>query len=503
MWRKMAMCVLCLVGGAQGFAQILAEPMISPIPKEHKIAIPAEEVVETHHSIRIAGVEVPYKAMVGTQNLTNEAGESKASIFYVAYTRENAGDLRLRPILFCFNGGPGSASVWLHMGMIGPKRVEFNDEGTVPVLPNNFIDNPYSLLDVADLVFIDPISTGYSRTVLGEDPKQYHAVTADIQSIAQFIRLYTTRNLRWESPKFLVGESYGTLRAAGLALELHNEDHFELNGIVLISSVLNYQTIAFDDGNDLPYILYLPSYTAAAFYHKRLPEELLKDLAATLKEVESFALNEYTVALMQGDNLSTQERQAIVEKLARYTGLPPDYIDKANLRVNIYQFAKRLLESESRCIGRFDSRVKGYLLDRCSDHFEFDPAVENIVGPFTAAFNQYVRADLNWKTDIEYKTLASVHPWDYDEAKNQYLDMADKLRSVMTFNPNLRVFVASGYYDLATPYFSTAYTFSHLGLDPSLRPHVTLKYYPGGHLVFLYRPNLIQMKQEIASFITQ
>jgi len=355
---------------------------------------------------------------------------------------------------------------------------------------------------MTDLVFIDPVSTGYSRAAAGEDAKQFHGVEEDVKSIAHFIRLFTTLNLRWDSPKYLAGESYGTTRAAALAGHLHDKHFLNLNGIMLISSVLNFQTISDPQGgNDLPYIVFLPSYTAAAWYHNKLDSELQKDFHKALEEAQTFAETEYTLALMQGNALNPKKRQEIVLKLARYTGLTPDYIEGANLRVDNIRFAKELLRKEHRTIGRFDSRYKGIDSDSNGSSFEYDPSLDSIAGAFTATFNQYVRAGLKWETDTEYQVLTSLGPWDYSKSPNQYLYVGETLRSVMSKNPNLKVFVGSGYYDLATPYFATDYTFRHLGLDASLLPNITMKYYDGGHMMYVQYPELVQLKRDLAEFL--
>lgn len=477
------------------------EPQETAAPKDSKKETPKEETVTTSHRVTIDGMDVSYQTTVGTQLLMDAQGAPKASLFYVAYTKENGGETRNRPVTFCFNGGPGSAAVWLHLGVLGPKRVEMDADGKTAKQPYRLIDNPYSLLDVTDLVFIDPVSTGFSRAAPGEDAKQFHGVEKDIQSVADFIRLYVTRNERWESPKFLAGESYGTTRAAGLALELHDKHYLYLDGIILISSVLNFQTIHFSAGNDLPYILFLPTYTATAFYHNKLDADLQDNLQKTLAEVEEFAYGDYAQALMYGDYLDNGKREQILDKLVRYTGLSRNYIDQSNLRIHIFRFAKELLRNERRTIGRFDSRLKGIDSDLCNDVFEFDPSFENIVGAFTATFNNYIRKDLKWKRDEEYQIIADVQPWDYSAAQNKFLDVTEKLRDVMNKNTMLEVFVASGYYDLATPYFATEYTFSHLELDPNFRNHLTMETYEGGHMMYLYQPSLIKLKSDLAQFI--
>lgn len=464
---------------------------------------PKEESVFTTHSIKIGDTDISYQTSVGTQLLNDDQGNPKASIFYVAYTKDNSGELRNRPITFCFNGGPGSASVWLHLGVLGPKRVDMDEQGKIAKQPFHLVDNNFSILDITDMVFIDPVSTGYSRAVSSEDAKHYHGVENDIKSVAEFIRLYITRNERWESPKFLAGESYGTTRASGLALELHDNHHLYLDGLMLISSVLNFQTLYATPGNDLPFILFLPTYAATALYHNKLDANLQQDVKKTLAEVEDFAFGEYTEALMHGNRLDKEKRRNVLDKLVQYTGIDRDYIDRSDLRIPIFRFAKEVLRNERRTVGRFDSRLKGIDSDLCASTFEFDPSFENIVGAFTATFNNYIRGDLNWKRDEEYKIIADVQPWDFGSATNEFLDVGDKLRMVMSKNTMLEVFVASGYNDLATPYFATEYTFSHLGLDPSLKDNVTLEVYEGGHMMYLYYPSLVKLKEDLSHFIKQ
>lgn len=474
----------------------------APPTNPEKSETPKEETITTSHSVTIDGVKIPYKATVGTQLLLNDKGNPKASIFYIAYTKDDVKDLRRRPVTFCFNGGPGSSSVWLHLGMLGPKRVDINEEGTEARQPFHLLENPYSLLDLTDLVFIDPVSTGYSRAA--EDPKSFHGLDADIQSMAEFIRIYTTRNLRWESPKFLAGESYGTTRAAGLTMELSDTYHMETDGIILVSTVLNFQTIKESSGNDLPYILFLPTMTRTALYHKKLSPELQADEKKTIEEVTQFAFGEYAMALFKGNKIDDKEKKAIEEKLARYTGISKEYVELTNLRINQLRFCKELLRKEHRTVGRFDSRLKGIDSDLCGNIFEFDPGFENVFGPFTATFNEYVRAELNWKKDDEYKILADVQPWNYGpNASNEYLNIGEKLRAAMSRDTRMQVFVAAGYFDMAIPYMASDYTFSHLGLDPSLISNVTIKNYYGGHMMFLYHPTIVEMKKDLTQFFRQ
>ena len=482
--------------------------------KEDKAPPVKDELVETKHSISIGGQTIAYTVTCGTMILKEEAekggeqaGESegekpRASIFFVAYTRDEVPDRSARPLTFSFNGGPGSSSVWLHLGVLGPRRVLMDEMGNSLHPPYRLVENEYSLLDATDLVFIDPVSTGYSRAVPGEKAKQFHGFKKDIESVGDFIRLYTSRYQRWESPKFLIGESYGSTRSAGLSGYLQERHGMYLNGLMLISAVLNFQTLHFEVGNDFPYILFLPTYTATAWYHRRLGEDLLDDLQATLKEVEAFTTGEYNQALMRGAALTAGERASIAEKLARYTGLSPAYIERADLRVEIFRFAKELLRDEGQTIGRLDSRFKGYDRDSAGERFEHDPSMSNIMGPYTAMLNQYVRSELKFESDLPYEILnPRVWPWSYAEHENRYVEVAETLRKAMTTNPFLKVFVANGYYDLATPYFATEYTFNHLGLPASLQSNLSMAYYEAGHMMYIHQPSLAKMKADLAGFI--
>lgn len=452
-------------------------------------APPAEEKSsKTQHSILINGQELHYTAVAGTLVLKKDDGNGKpeASVFYIAYTLDGA-DASKRPVTFTFNGGPGSSSVWLHLGALGPKRVALTPEGQAVPPPYHLVDNQQTALAFTDLVFIDPVTTGFSRHAPGEDPKHFHGLQEDLSSVSDFIHLYLTRYDRWDSPKFLAGESYGTTRAAGLSEYLIRKHGIYLNGITLISSVLNFGTISFDPGNDLPYILYLPSYTAAAWYHKKLTGDLQSGTVEHAVELaRAFAGTTYAQALMRGDQLSASDRAQIVRELARFTGLSTQFVDEANLRVSDQRFFKELLRNEKRTVGRYDSRLEGIDLDAAGENAEYDPSYAAVQGAFTAAFNQYVRQELKWKTDLPYEILtAKVWPWNYSEFTNQYVDVADSLRQAMTQNQFMRVLQLNGYYDLATPFFATEYTFDHLGLAPKLRGNVSMAYCGAGHMLYL------------------
>jgi carboxypeptidase C (cathepsin A) len=355
-------------------------------------------------------------------------------------------------------------------------------------------------------VFIDPVSTGYSRAAKDTDPKQFHGFTGDIESVGEFIRLWTTRNERWSSPKFLVGESYGTTRAAGLSDYLQTKYNFYLNGITLISSIMNFETASFAPGNDLACQLFLPTYAAAAWYHHRLKGDYAKDLHATLAKAEEFVLHDYSLALMQGDALPPAERTRIAARLADLTGLPADYLLAQNLRLNIFRFVTELRKDEHRTIGRLDSRLSGITVDDGGDGPRgggfSDPSMEAINGGYTAALNDYVRRELKYESDLPYEILTgNVQPWSFANAQNQYLNVAETLKRAITKNPALHVWIANGYYDLATPYFATDYTVKHMGLDPAVRGNISLTYYEAGHMMYIHLDSLKKFKADYAAWI--
>lgn len=461
-----------------------------------------DNIVTTSHTLRAGGETIHYTARAGTLVLRSDDGEPRASFFVVAYTRDGA-DPAKRPVTFTFNGGPGSSSVWLHMGAFGPKRVVYaDDDGRAAAPPYRYIDNDATILDASDLVFIDPVTTGFSRAVPFSDAKKFHGFDADVESVGQLIRLWTTRNNRWSSPKFLAGESYGTTRAAGLAGWLQDQGYY-LNGIMLISSILNFGTARFDSGNDLAYVLFLPTYTATAWYHKRLPPELqsrrLEDVVA---ESERFALGDYNTALMQGDRLPDANRRAVVARLAQLTGLTPAYIEQTNLRIHISRFDKELLRTERRTAGRLDSRFIGIDLNAAGDEPDYDPSYAAIFGEYTAVLNDWVRRGLKFETDLPYEILTGkVRPWSYGAYENRYLDVSETLRAAMTRNQHLKVLVANGYYDLATPFAATDYTFARMQIDPELRKNVTTTYYPAGHMMYIHRASHKKLREDVLAFL--
>lgn len=494
-----------------GACALLASPVAAAPAQEPEAAPeqeaateePADAVVTTSHTVTIRGEEITYDAHAGDLMLKSEDGTEKARIFHVAYVRTNAPTDAPRPVTYCFNGGPGSSSVWLHLGVLGPQRVVMNDadqELTAP--PYQLTDNAYSILDTTDLVFIDPVTTGYSRAAEGQDTSQFHGLEGDIRWVAEFIRLWTTQNHRWGSPKFLAGESYGTTRACGLAGELQNRHGMYLNGLILVSAILNFQTARFDVGNDLPYVLFLPTYAATAFYHGKLDAELSRDLKKTLAEVEAFASGEYATALMLGDSLPDEQRAAVAAKLARYTGLSTAYVEATNLRIRIGRFCKQLRRAERLTVGRLDSRFIGHDRDAAGEGYDFDPSMNAISGPYTGTLNPYLREDLGYKSDLPYEILTGrVWPWSYGNHENRYVNVGETLREAMTKNPHLKVYVANGFYDLATPYYATRYTFDHLGLEPHLRDNVTMGDFEAGHMMYVHPASLVALHADLEAFL--
>lgn len=433
--------------------------------------------------------------------IKNRDGETEGRIFFTSYTVD--GGSSRRPMTFAFNGGPGSASLWLHLGAIGPKRVKMNADGTMPGPPYELVDNDATWLTQSDLVFIDPVGTGYSRAARPELGQKFFGLQGDIESVGEFIRLYLTRYERWTSPLFLAGESYGTTRASALSGYLIDRG-IAFNGIMLISTIMNFETTAFAAGNDLPYALFLPSYTATAWYHKKLPTDLQSQpVNRVVAEAENWASGEYTVALEKGDRLTSQERQDTIAKLSRYSGLEPRFLDNANLRVSLNLFRKELLRSEKRSIGRLDSRFKGYDTNIATDSPDYDASEAAIRPPYTSTFNSYIRSELGYKTDLEYYVLGGgIGPWNWG-TNNNYVDTSAALRNALAKNPYLKVFVAMGYYDMATPYYAVQYTLHHISLDPMLLKNFSTGYYEAGHMMYIDERSLGRMRVDVGSFIEQ
>ena len=463
---------------------------------------PTDDLVTTAHSLGDLGYTVTTgRIVLREEKLTDDVfdgHEARAEVFLTAYARTGADPLS-RPVTFAFNGGPGSSSVWLHLGLLGPRRVDMGDAGALKPPPYGLTDNHETLLATSDLVFIDPISTGYSRTVKGGKPKDFHGFTGDLDSVGEVIRLWTSRNGRWLSPKYLCGESYGTLRAAALARHLQRRYGMNLNGLMLISSVLDLGTLEFEGHNDDPYPLFLPTYAAIAHYHGLHGDRPLRDVLA---EAERFAERDYPWALARGARMTAQERTDAVATLSRLTGLSEDYVDRVDLRVEHVRFFTELLRSRRRTVGRLDGRFVGWDVDYAVERWSADPSYDAILGPYTAAVNHYLKAELGYTNDLAYNTLTDkVHPWSLKEFEGKFLYVGDQLAAAMRANPFLRVYVASGYHDGATPYFATEHTMSHLAIPDELRTNISIEYFEAGHMMYVHEPSRLAQSEHLRAFV--
>ena len=465
-----------------------------------KIPDASHAPVRVTNTVSIAGERVTYVAETGMLPLLKPNGTSRASVFYVAYTRTDGKPGVKRPVTFSFNGGPGSASVWLHLGALGPRRAKMNEDGSQPAPPFALVDNEYSLLNASDLVFIDPVATGFSRATKDEKPEAFFGDEADLDSVGEFIRLWTTRHDRWLSPKFVCGESYGVFRAAGLAEHLRSRYGLYLNGLILVSGVLDFGTISGGTGNDLPYPLILPAYTAAAHFHNKLSPDLQADLTNALAESRDFAKGEFTSALLQGAALSTDERKKVVAELVRLTGLKESVIVDNNLRVDPSVFRKQLLHDDGLILGAYDARLTGRDGDPAGPNADFDPASAAVMGPFSAAMNSYVRSELKFEDDLPYELIGSVQPWNYG-ARNNFANASDRLASVMNQEPYLKILVLGGRCDLVCPIDTMRHSIGHMGLADVYRSNVKFAEFDAGHMMYINLPDLKKMQAEVEAFI--
>jgi carboxypeptidase C (cathepsin A) len=460
-----------------------------------------DNVSITHHSVTIGGRDLAYEALAGTMLLKDDSGKPRANFFFVAYLKDHAQESENRPITFVFNGGPGAAAVWLHLGCVGPQRIVLGPDGIPSPPPHPLMNNDQCWLDATDLVFIDPVGTGFSRPAEGQKASDFFGVQPDLDSVGDFIRLLLTRFQRWDSPKFLAGESYGTARAAGLSEQLLQKYGIDVNGIILISTVLDFQTLDASAENDLPFALYLPSYAAIAVYHHKLQTA---DEDHFLTEVQDYAAHDYLTALAAGGGLSKDARADVVAHLARYTGLPPELIDRANLRVDPDMFRKQLLADQRLILGRFDARITGIDSNPAGQYPQYDPSLSRYLPVYSSAFNNYVRRQLHFDSDLDYKVLSpDVRPWDFHSDEfGGYLNFTRDLKAALEENPNMKVLVCSGYEDLATPFLATKYTLNHLDLMDRLQGAITQTFYHSGHMIYHDPESLKQLKANVSAFIS-
>jgi len=495
--------ILVLLTGTTLF--VFAQP--SPVPDSTASTKPYTSI--TRHSVKVEGKLMGYTATAGTIVLKNEKDESIALFGFTAYTKEGETDASKRPVTFAYNGGPGSSSMWLHLGALGPRRVSINDPGLTPPPPYKLEDNEHSIIDVTDLVMIDPIGTGLSHPIGKATTKDFWGVDQDIRSIGQFIKQYVTDNDRWNSPKYLLGESYGTMRSAGLVNYLQDNTGMQMNGVILVSSVLDIHSLTFQD--DISYIQYLPTYAAVAWYHNKLPNKP-SNLETFLKEVRAFASGDYAGALLKGDQLSDADKDQVITKLSSYTGLSKDYWSKANLRVQEPAFSQELLREGHETVGRLDARFKGINQDPLSQFSQDDPQSTQISPAYIASFMNYYYTELKVSKTYSYHVSAygaEGFKWDWAHSTNGgpgfpvTPNTGIDLASAMSKNPNLKILVLNGYYDLATPFYGTEFTFDHLGLEKKLKSNIILKYYEAGHMMYIHSASLVAFKKNVADFIQE
>ena len=463
-------------------------------PRETPAPDLQERTSVTRHTIRIGGQPVAYTATAGNLVLRDDRGKATASFFYVYYTRDGVTDLTRRPLVFSFNGGPGTASIWMHVGFTGPRRVVYDDEGFQVQPPYRLSDNEQSILDIADIIYIDPVGVGYSRMAPGEDPHRYHGVGDDIAAMGDFIRVFTSRQSRWKSPKFLIGESYGTTRASGLVGYLQSQHQMYMNGVILVSMT----NLGLDRGAEVSYATTLPYMTATAWYHKKLAAELqARPLRQVLDEAERFAMTDYQVGLFKGGLLGADERASLAKQVARFTGLSAEFVLRSNLRIDRNRFWKELLRDKGLTVGRLDSRYTGIEKDSAGEAPEADPAMQNWDGPFAGAMNTYLRDELKWETDDKYIVWGNVRPWRQDPDVRVY----DMLRRAMAQNPFLKVLVLEGYFDGATDYFGAQYTMSHIDPSGKVNKRIEFGLYESGHMMYLKNSALAEAKRDLTRFI--
>jgi len=467
---------------------------------------PTAESVTTQHSVRIDGNTIRYTATAGLALINDDEEEPIGQFGYTTYIREGVDDASKRPIMFAYNGGPGSASIWLHMGVLGPRRIPVVDTEVTGPAPFGAVNNEFSILDVADLVMMDPVGTGYARPVGEGTGEDFWGVDPDIDAASQFIARFLTDNNRWNSPKFVLGESYGGIRTGGVAHKLLTEYGIGLNGVILVSPFMDAAAARDRFAIDLPHALYLPTLAATAWYHNAL-DDRPEDLAAFIEEVQAFSLNEYSPALMKGTSLSASERASLITKLSRYTGLSEKYWDHSDLRVSHFHFTQELLRDQDVTVGRVDSRFKGRSINRVGARMEYDPFNTGVGPAFIAGFMHYLTNDLGFRQDRKYSVSGGVgRDWDWlhtlpSGQRTLITNTAVDLATTMTLYPHMKVLVQQGYFDLATPFFVLDYVLSHMDLDEEQRARITVEMYEAGHMMYVHPPSLAKFKQDLSNFV--
>jgi carboxypeptidase C (cathepsin A) len=476
-------------GGGRGAAQAADTEGVAAV----------ERVSTTHHTMKLNGKDVAYTARAGTMVLRDEDGKPKASVFYIAYTKDGEDSTR-RPVTFFFNGGPGSASIWLDMGIMSPMHPEMGPNGAQPAPPYNLVENPYTPLDATDLVQIDAMNTGYSRPAKGVNATNFTGARNDIAMFAEFIRNYLDKYGRWQSPKYLFGESYGTFRSAGLASTLLDDEGITLNGIMLLGTVLNFQYLSPSSTNDIGYATFLPTYTATAWYHKKLPADLQKlPLEQVVQQSRGYAFGDYLVELAKGNKLGDAERNAVAQRLSQLTGVSTQFALNTNLRIDPGTYRTELLRGTRETLGRYDSRMIGINGNAASTFEDYDPSDVAPTGAFMSAFMRYLHDDLDYSSPLQYYLGGHTGRWEYPQG--QYPNETESLRLAMAEDPYLRVMVGAGYYDMATPFGGAEYNFDHLGFDRTYRDRVEFKYYESGHMAYLNQASAKQLRDDIVAFI--
>jgi carboxypeptidase C (cathepsin A) len=502
------LAAVCILGSATGWSQDSTasknKPAVELQPIEPVVATDDQPPKPSQYGgkLTIGGEEIRYRGRVARMTIArdeSDKAEKKATVYYTEYVRLGVKDKTARPITFCFNGGPGSASLWLHLGGLSPKRIEFQPDELNPQrweLKNN----DWSIIDQTDLVFIDPVSTGFSRPEKADSKGEFHGYENDVESVSEFIRMWTAENGRWASPQYILGESYGGIRGVSVAHHLRSEHNYQIEGLILVSPVIDFQTIRFAESNDLPFVLFLPSYTATAYHHGRINQEQYPTLADAMKASEKFALGPYAAALLQGDRLPKGQRKQTLAKLSELTGLSPEYLDRADLRVTMSRFGKELLRDEGKIVGRFDGRFTSPDWDGNNSTAEFDPSGSFIGGAFTEAIQQHYFDSFKLRQTLRYAASGDVQPWDYSQFEGRFANAADKLRETMTQQPHMRVLFCLGYTDLATPYLGSLHTISHLDVAPSIRRNIQTTYYDAGHMMYLRLSEQERLKGDLDRF---